>query len=105
MSRLLQDLEKPEIQEPSPLLFEESEERVSNIQCLIKWLNQRATVKKQLEERNTGNMLETTQMISTGPRNKAFLLNDSSCCEVTVLGEESDDHHTQNNCQFLLRVK
>ena len=39
MSRLLQEL--PEIQEPSPLLFD-SEERKSNIQCIIQWLNQRA---------------------------------------------------------------
>ena len=34
-------------------------------------------------------------MISTRKPNNVFILNDSSRCEVTVLGEESDDHPTQ----------
>ena len=58
--------------------------------------NRLAQVVKQLEERKTGKILETTQIISTRKPNNAFVLNDSSCCEVTVLGEESDDHHTHS---------
>ena len=34
-------------------------------------------------------------MISTRKPNNVFILNDSSCCEVTVLGEEPDDHQTE----------
>ena len=42
-------------------------------------------------------------MISTRIPNNAFILNDSSCCEVTVLGEEADVHHIHTELSLDLR--
>ena len=44
-------------------------------------------------------------MISRRKPNNVFILNDSSCCEVTVLGDEPDDHHTQYVNKVCRRVE
>ena len=64
---------------------------------LMPWpLSRYGFMKHLTRERLHFKILETTKMISTRKPNNAFILNDSSRCEVTVLGEESDDHHTHS---------
>ena len=44
-------------------------------------------------------------MISTRKPNNVFVLKDSSCCEVTALHKEADDHCTQYVYEVCRRVE